>query len=107
MTDILQGRLVDASFIWTEPHSKRIKVNVTIQGEAFGTILQQQFVVEYTVHYQMCEVCCKQKGSDGEAWRALVQIRQRVSYCQLNVKFYLQRILNFYCCKVVVNVLNL
>ena len=82
MTDILQVRLVDASFIWTEPHSKRIKVNVTIQGEAFGTILQQQFVVEYTVHYQMCEVCCKQKGSDGEAWRALVQIRQRVSYCQ-------------------------
>ena len=26
-------RLVDASFIWTEPHSKRIKVKLTIQKE--------------------------------------------------------------------------
>lgn len=84
-------RLVDASFIWTESHSKRIKVNVTIQGEAFGTILQQQFVVEYTVHYQMCEVCCKQKGSDGECWRALVQIRQRTIHKK--TLFYLEQII--------------
>jgi nonsense-mediated mRNA decay protein 3 len=26
-------RLVDASFIWTEPHSRRIKVKLTIQKE--------------------------------------------------------------------------
>lgn len=26
-------RLVDAGFIWTEPHSKRIKVKVVIQKE--------------------------------------------------------------------------
>jgi len=84
-------RLVDASFIWTESHSKRIKVNITIQGEAFGTILQQQFVVEYTVHYQMCEVCCKQKGSDGESWRALVQIRQRTIHKK--TLFYLEQII--------------
>lgn len=30
---ILQVRLVDASFVWTEPHSKRIKVKLTIQKE--------------------------------------------------------------------------
>lgn len=27
-------RIVDASFIWTEPHSKRIKVKITVQQEA-------------------------------------------------------------------------
>lgn len=27
-------RLIDAGFIWTEPHSKRIKVKLTIQKEA-------------------------------------------------------------------------
>lgn len=27
----LQVKLVDAGFIWTEPHSKRIKVKLTIQ----------------------------------------------------------------------------
>ena len=26
-------RLVDAGFVWTEPHSKRIKVKLTIQKE--------------------------------------------------------------------------
>ena len=43
-------KLVDASFIWTEPHSRRIKIKVTIQKEVVnGTILQQTFVVEFVV----------------------------------------------------------
>lgn len=28
-----QVRLIDAGFLWTEPHSKRIKIKVTIQKE--------------------------------------------------------------------------
>jgi nonsense-mediated mRNA decay protein 3 len=27
----MQVKLVDAGFIWTEPHSKRLKVKLTIQ----------------------------------------------------------------------------
>jgi nonsense-mediated mRNA decay protein 3 len=27
--------LVDAGFVWTEPHSKRIKVKLTIQKEVY------------------------------------------------------------------------
>ena len=30
---LLQIHLVDASFVWTEPHSKRIKVKLTVQKE--------------------------------------------------------------------------
>ena len=30
---LLKVRLVDASFVWTEPHSKRLKVKLTIQKE--------------------------------------------------------------------------
>lgn len=85
-------RLVDAAFIWTESHSKRVKTNITIQGEAFGTIIQQQFVVEYIIHYQMCEACCKQKGSlDGQSWKALVQIRQRTLHKK--TMFYVEQII--------------
>ena len=48
-------KLVDASFIWTEPHSKRIKVKLTIQKEVFhGAILQQMFVVEFVIQNQQC-----------------------------------------------------
>jgi len=38
---------VDAGFIWTEPHSRRLKLKLTIQAEVLnGAILQQTFVVE-------------------------------------------------------------
>ena len=40
-------KLVDAGFLWTEPHSRRLKVKVSIQKEVLnGAILQQTFVVE-------------------------------------------------------------
>ena len=31
-------KLIDASFIWTEPHSRRIKIKLTIQKEAFTEV---------------------------------------------------------------------
>lgn len=49
-----QVRLVDASFVWTEPHSKREKVKLTIQKEVMnGAVLQQSFVVEFVVINQV------------------------------------------------------
>lgn len=51
-------KLVDAGFIWTEPHSRRVKVKLTIQKEVFnGAILQQTFVVEFVVESNMCIDC--------------------------------------------------
>jgi nonsense-mediated mRNA decay protein 3 len=48
-------RIIDASFIWTEPHSRRIKVKITVQSEiSEGAIMQQTFEVEYTQNYQQC-----------------------------------------------------
>jgi len=69
-------RLVDAGFIWTEPHSRRLKVKLTVQREVFtSTILQQVFIVEFVVNNQMCERCTKQEAKD--TWNAVVQARQR------------------------------
>ena len=31
--NLMQVRLTDASFVWTEAHSKRVKVKLTIQKE--------------------------------------------------------------------------
>ncbi|KAE8346369.1 hypothetical protein BDV24DRAFT_123782 [Aspergillus arachidicola] len=72
-------RIIDASFIWTEPHSRRIKVKITIQQEvAAGTILQQAFVVEYVVHYQQCSDCLR--SFSPHTWVASVQVRQKVPH---------------------------
>lgn len=72
-------RIIDASFIWTEPHSRRVKVKITVQQEAFqGTILQQTFEVEYVVNYHQCPDCAK--SFTANTWRAVVQVRQKVPH---------------------------
>ena len=43
-----------------------------------GAILQQVFVVEYTVHHQLCDECHRREAKD--FWRAVVQVRQKVRY---------------------------
>lgn len=69
-------KLVDASFVWTEPHSKRIKIKLTVHGEVMGgATLQQVFIVEYTIAYQMCTDCHRSEAKD--FWRASVQVRQK------------------------------
>lgn len=85
-------RLVDAGFIWTEPHSRRIKVKLSIQKEVISlkssvsnafkvyasTILQQVFVVEYMVSYQQCDECTRVAAQ--LTWKAVVQVRQKVPH---------------------------
>ncbi|XP_016108897.1 60S ribosomal export protein NMD3-like [Sinocyclocheilus grahami] len=71
---VAKVRLIDAGFLWTEPHSKRIKMKLTIQKEVMnGAILQQVFVVEFVVQPQMCEDCHRVEAKD--FWKAVVQVR--------------------------------
>jgi len=83
-------RLIDAGFVWTEPHSKRIKVKLTIQQEVMnGAVLQQTFVVEFTVCGQMCDDCHRVEAKD--YWRACVQVRQKTSHKK--TLFYLEQLI--------------
>ncbi|EQC42670.1 hypothetical protein SDRG_00397 [Saprolegnia diclina VS20] len=72
-------KLMDASFIWTEPHSKRIKLKLTIRKEAMrNALLQKSFVVTFVVENLKCADCSKQYRNN--TWQALVQIRQKVHH---------------------------
>jgi len=72
-------RLIDAAFIWTEPHSKRVKVKLTVQKEVYtNAVLQQSFVIEYVICGQVCEECHRVQAKD--YWRACVQVRQKCDY---------------------------
>ena len=74
-----QVRLVDAGWIWTEPHSMRLKVRLTVQKEVqAGTILQQSFTVVFVVRNQQC-LECQAEFRQG-SWKAVVQVRQRVGH---------------------------
>ena len=70
-------RVADAAWIWTEPHSMRLKVRLTIQKEvAPGAILQKPSDCEFVVRNQQCTDCRQQ--FENFAWTAAVQVRQRV-----------------------------
>lgn len=72
-------KLIDAVWIWTEPHSMRLKIKITIQKEVMnGAVLQQAAIVEFTIRNQQCNHC--QASYAQGAWQAVVQIRQRVSH---------------------------
>ncbi|KAI5818753.1 NMD3 family-domain-containing protein [Pyronema omphalodes] len=71
-------RLVDASFIWTEPHSKRIKLKIKVQDAFQSTFLVQTFEVEFVVVYTQCPDCAKSYTPN--TWRACVQVRQKVPH---------------------------
>ncbi len=85
-----QVKLIDASWIWTEPHSQRLKIKLTIQKEVMnGAILQQATIVEFTVRNQQC-VRCQASFAQG-AWHAVVQVRQRAAHKR--TFFFLEQIL--------------
>ncbi|EGG19414.1 60S ribosomal export protein [Cavenderia fasciculata] len=72
-------KLVDAGWVWTEPHSRRLKVKLTIQKEVFASaILQQVFIVEFVVSGQQCTSCQRLDAKD--TWNAVVQLRQKVDH---------------------------
>lgn len=50
-----------------------------------GAILQQVFVVEFVVQYQMCDDCHRVEAKD--FWKAVVQVRQKVRMLDKTVSY--------------------
>jgi len=71
-------KLIDANFVYTEPHSKRYKIKITIQKEVVGVTLQHNLLLEFTENNQQCEEC--QKSFTPHIWTAVVQVRQKVDH---------------------------
>ena len=70
---LTQVRLIDASYVWTEPHSRRIKLKLTVQQEVVaGAVLQQSFVVEYVLGNKQCGTCQRREAKD--TWVAVCQV---------------------------------
>ncbi|KAM7346585.1 60S ribosomal export protein NMD3-like isoform 1-T2 [Cochliomyia hominivorax] len=76
--------LIDACFIWTERHSRRIKVKLVVEGNAADfSSLRQGVIIEYTIQNNMCHECHRVEAKD--YWRCVVQVRQHAE----NKKTYL------------------
>lgn len=79
-SNFTRAKLVDAKFIWTEPHSKRIRLKLTVQKEVYSNIIIQQCCsIEYVVAWQLCPTC--EKVATGQPqWDACVQLRQKAAH---------------------------
>jgi nonsense-mediated mRNA decay protein 3 len=72
-------KLVDAGFIWTEPHSMRLKVRVTVQKEVLnGVTFEQNLVADIDIQGLQCDDC--KKSYTPHTWIAKAQVRQKVSH---------------------------
>ncbi|KAL5963445.1 60S ribosomal export protein NMD3 [Taenia solium] len=73
------NKLKEASFMYTEPHSRRLIVQVVLRGEVgANTVVEQKAYLHYTMHPQQCPDCTRHEAKD--YWNACVQIRQRVDH---------------------------
>ena len=82
-------KIIDSNFIYTEPHSKMIKIKVTIQKEIEKNILSQDLIIEFKEKWNICRDC--QKLQTPHTWASCVQIRQRVPHKK--TMLYLEQII--------------
>lgn len=83
-------KVVDADFVYTEPHSMRLKIRLTVQKEVYvGAILQQQFIVEYIMNNMQCPDCARSYTE--HMWNTVVQVRQKVRHKK--TFFYIEQLL--------------
>ena len=68
----------DAKFVWTEPHSRRIKVKVDFVRVVDGNRVMQSEVVEFVEKYVQC-ADCKKKFTVHD-WNTLIQVRQHTQH---------------------------
>lgn len=72
-------KLVEAKFKYTEPHSRRLKVELTVQKQVFASaILQQVFVVTFICSSMQCPDC--ERSYTEHTWQAICQVRQKVPH---------------------------
>lgn len=67
--------IVDAIWVWTEPHSMRLKVRVTVRTELENVQMQQRVMVEFQIKWKQCPDCNREFTS--RTWQAIVQLRQK------------------------------
>ena len=84
-----QVKIIDSNFIYTEPHSKVIKIKITIQKEIEKNIISQNLIIEFKEKWGICRDC--QKLQTPHTWASCVQIRQRVPHKK--TMLYLEQII--------------
>lgn len=72
-------KIIDASFIWTEPHSKKIKIQCVVQKEVLTkVILEKKVICQFSIENKQCNDCAVSYTE--HTWQSVVQVRQKVKH---------------------------
>ena len=72
-------KIFDAQFIWSEPHSKRMKIKLTLSKDVLnGVIMQKTIIITFHEVNLQCDEC--KKSFTPHTWNAEIQLRQRVDH---------------------------
>lgn len=72
MKGLKNVKIVDSNFVWTEPHSKIIKVKLTIQKEVNKMLIQTSLIIDFVVEWTQCDDC--KKTFTPHVWNASCQV---------------------------------
>lgn len=76
----LRVSLSGAEFVFSEPHSKRLRLKLRLRREVLhGIVLEQTHPVEFVVHDRLCDSCSRAQANPDQ-WVAVVQLRQHVPH---------------------------
>ena len=76
ITNLKDFKIVDAKFLFTEPHSRRIRVSLTLEHETpEKVILRQTVIITFVVNLQQCPDC-QEQATPRAHWNSNVQLRQ-------------------------------
>jgi len=72
-------QIVDVAWVWSEPHSMRLRLKLTVRASVVdGSVqIQQTLMVKFVVKFQQCPDCKREYTS--RTWQAVVQLRQKRS----------------------------
>ena len=72
-------KIIDAKLMWTEPHSKRVKIKVVISKEIMSnTEMQKTIFITFLEKNLQCDDC--RKSFTPHLWNSVVQLRQKVPH---------------------------
>lgn len=74
-------KVLDAMWVWTEPHSMRLILRLTIRAEVGvsprSVVIQQRIPVKFIVKFKQCPDCNREYTN--RTWHAVLQLRQKHS----------------------------
>ncbi|CRG93250.1 60S ribosomal export protein NMD3, putative [Plasmodium gallinaceum] len=72
-------KILNAKFLYTEPHSKRIKIHLSVQEELLNNFISEmELILHYVIKYTQCDDC--KKKYTPYTYNTCVSVRQKVDH---------------------------